>query len=106
MTSSPSASTVATDSAPRTDWVAVARQLGPAFAARAAVHDATDAFVAENYRDLKQHHVFSAGVPAQLGGGGVTSVSIDSKIGAGGCPLRLTNQNGNIEILKGAPKPR
>ena len=34
----------------------------------------------------------------QLGGGGVNSVSIDSKIGVGGCELRLTNQNGNIEI--------
>jgi len=39
----------------------------------------------------------------QLGGGGTTNVSIDSKIGNGGCALKLTNQNGNIEILKGAP---
>ncbi len=34
----------------------------------------------------------------QLGGGGVSSVAIDSKIGAGGCELRLVNQNGGIEI--------
>ena len=54
---------------PRTDWVAVARQLGPTFAARAAAHDANDAFVADNYAELKQHKIFSAGVPAELGGG-------------------------------------
>ena len=47
----------------RTDWVAVARQLGPTFAARATAHDANDTFVADNYADLKQHKVFSAGVP-------------------------------------------
>lgn len=56
----------------RTDWVAVARAMGPAFAARAAEHDATDAFVADNYRELKAQRVFSAGVPAELGGGGAS----------------------------------
>ncbi len=53
----------------RTDWVAVARELGPRFAGRAAAHDANDTFVSENYADLKAHKVFSAGVPAELGGG-------------------------------------
>src|SRR5919108_446658 len=48
------------------DWVAVARELGPAFAARAPAHDAEDSFVAENYLDLKARKVFSAGVPAEL----------------------------------------
>jgi alkylation response protein AidB-like acyl-CoA dehydrogenase len=51
-------------------WVAVVRQLGPAFAARAAAHDADDSFVADNYAELRAHRVFSAGVPAELGGGG------------------------------------
>jgi hypothetical protein len=51
--------------AARPDWVAVARSLGPGFAARAVAHDATDAFVADNYRELKAQHVFSAGVPAR-----------------------------------------
>ena len=55
-----------------TDWTALARELGPRFAARAAGHDATDSFVADNYRDLRQHRVFSAGVPADLGGGGAS----------------------------------
>ncbi len=54
------------------DWTALARELGPRFAARAASHDAADSFVADNYRDLRQHRVFSAGVPAELGGGGAS----------------------------------
>ncbi len=53
-------------------WVAVVRQLGPAFAARAAAHDADDSFVAGNYAELRAHRVFSAGVPAELGGGGAS----------------------------------
>jgi alkylation response protein AidB-like acyl-CoA dehydrogenase len=56
----------------QTDWAAVMRALGPAFAARAAAHDANDSFVADNYAALKQHKVFSAGVPAELGGGGAS----------------------------------
>ena len=53
----------------RTDWTALARTLGERFAARAAGHDADDSFVADNYADLKAHRMFSAGVPADLGGG-------------------------------------
>ncbi len=37
--------------------------------ARAAASDATDAFVADNYADLRSERVMSAGVPAALGGG-------------------------------------
>ena len=36
-----------------TDFVAIARELGPAFAARAAEHDAADSFVSENYKALR-----------------------------------------------------
>src|SRR5215510_15097497 len=60
----------------RTDWVAVARHLGPAFAARAAAHDANDSFVADNYAELKRRKVFSAGVPAELGGGGASHAEL------------------------------
>jgi acyl-CoA dehydrogenase len=56
----------------RTDWLAVAGELVPLFAARAAAHDADDAFVAENYAELRRRRVFSAGVPAELGGGGAS----------------------------------
>src|SRR5437867_10457858 len=62
--------TVPIDQASRTDWVAVAEELVPTFAARAAGHDADDTFVSENYADLRRRRVFSAAVPAELGGGG------------------------------------
>ena len=35
-----------------------------------------DAFVAENYRDLRERRVFSAGVPAELGGGGASHADL------------------------------
>jgi alkylation response protein AidB-like acyl-CoA dehydrogenase len=64
--------TSASEQASRTDWVAVARELGPGFASRAPAYDANDSFVAENYQELREHRVFSAGVPAELGGGGAS----------------------------------
>jgi len=57
-------------------WVAVAEELAPTFAARAAGHDADDTFVSENYDDLRRQRVFSAPVPAELGGGGATLAEI------------------------------
>jgi alkylation response protein AidB-like acyl-CoA dehydrogenase len=54
------------------DWIAVAQELAPRFAERAATHDADESFVAKNYAELRAAHVFSAGVPAELGGGGAT----------------------------------
>jgi alkylation response protein AidB-like acyl-CoA dehydrogenase len=56
----------------RTDWVALAREIGPGFAARAADVDETDTFVAESYAELNARRFFSAGVPAELGGGGAS----------------------------------
>src|SRR5688572_4713154 len=53
-------------------FIDVARQLGASFAERAAAHDADGRFVAENYAALKQHKLFSAVVPAELGGGGAS----------------------------------
>src|SRR5438309_4517627 len=64
--------TVTPSAAPRTDFVAVARELAADFATRAAQHDADDSFVAENYAALKKAKLFSAPVPAELGGGGAT----------------------------------
>jgi alkylation response protein AidB-like acyl-CoA dehydrogenase len=58
------------------DWRAIARELGPRFAARASEHDASDTFVAANYEDLKTYRAFSAGVPADLGGGGATHAEL------------------------------
>jgi alkylation response protein AidB-like acyl-CoA dehydrogenase len=58
------------------DWRSVARELRPGFAARAAAHDAEDRFIAQNYAELKQQRVFSAGVPVELGGGGASHTEL------------------------------
>jgi alkylation response protein AidB-like acyl-CoA dehydrogenase len=54
------------------DWVAVAQGLATDFGTRAAEHDANDTFVSENYQALRDAKLFSAPVPAELGGGGAT----------------------------------
>ncbi len=57
---------------PTRDWASTAERLAGLFAERAAACDANDAFVAENYAELKAERVFSAGVPTALGGGGAS----------------------------------
>lgn len=47
-----------------------ARKLAKSFAERAVAYDSSDEFVAENYEQLKKAGLISAGVPAELGGGG------------------------------------
>jgi acyl-CoA dehydrogenase len=64
--------TTAVNDRGRADWAGVAGELAPRFAARAAGHDAGDTFVAANYAELRERRVFSAGVPAELGGGGAS----------------------------------
>src|SRR5919108_4336554 len=68
--------TVPTDRASCTDWVAVAAELAAAFAARAVAHDADDRFVFENYAELRRRRMFSAAVPAELGGGGASHAEL------------------------------
>ncbi|MFO1313614.1 MAG: acyl-CoA dehydrogenase family protein [Burkholderiales bacterium] len=53
------------------DWIDLARTLGRRFDERAAEIDRDDRFVADNYADLKAYGFFAAGVPAELGGGGL-----------------------------------
>jgi alkylation response protein AidB-like acyl-CoA dehydrogenase len=53
------------------DLQALVPIIGPRFAEGAAERDQGDVFVADNYDVLKEHKVFSALVPAELGGGGV-----------------------------------
>jgi alkylation response protein AidB-like acyl-CoA dehydrogenase len=67
---------MATATTATTDWLAIARDLGTDFAPRAATHDADDSFVAENYDILKEHNIFSAGVPQTLGGGGASHTEL------------------------------
>ncbi len=45
--------------------------LGPVFADRAARRDGSDAFVAENYAQMREAKLFSAMAPRELGGGGM-----------------------------------
>ena len=66
------ASTMEQQATTKTDWLATAQRLSDEFAARAAKHDAEDSFVAENYAALREAKLFSAPVPAELGGGGIT----------------------------------
>lgn len=54
------------------DLQALVQTVGPRFAEGAAERDHGDIFVAENYAVLKEHKVFSALVPVDLGGGGVS----------------------------------
>ncbi|MDH3737761.1 MAG: acyl-CoA/acyl-ACP dehydrogenase [Alphaproteobacteria bacterium] len=58
--------------ATKIDLQKLVHEIGPGFADTAAEHDETEAFVDDNYDVLKQHRVFSAMVPLELGGGGAT----------------------------------
>lgn len=55
---------------PVANWKEYLAALAPAFAQRAACDD-TDAFVAENYADIRAAKLFSALVPQELGGSGL-----------------------------------
>jgi alkylation response protein AidB-like acyl-CoA dehydrogenase len=68
--------TVPTERTSRINWVAVAEELLPAFAARAAGHDADDTFVSENFAELRRRRLFSAAVPVELGGGGASHAEL------------------------------
>ena len=61
-----------TTTTPKIDHVATAKALAAEFAKSAARHDQDDSFVAENYAALRAAKLFSAPVPAELGGGGAT----------------------------------
>jgi alkylation response protein AidB-like acyl-CoA dehydrogenase len=70
----------------RTDWRKALNELGPRFAKRAAAYDSSDEFVAENYAEMRQARLFSALVPAELGGGGLAYSEVCSLIrGLGRC---------------------
>jgi alkylation response protein AidB-like acyl-CoA dehydrogenase len=70
------------------DWRALVRGLADTFAARAAEHDEKDAFVAENFADLKAAGLLAAGVPTALGGMGLELAELCEMLRmlARGCP--------------------
>lgn len=64
----------------------VLNELGPRFAKRSAQYDNSGEFVAENYAEMRKAKLFSALVPRELGGGGISYTDICSLIrGLGRC---------------------
>jgi alkylation response protein AidB-like acyl-CoA dehydrogenase len=67
-------------------WKKVLAELGPRFAKRAGEYDSSDEFVAENYSEMRETKLFSALVPTELGGGGLSYSQVCSLIrGLGRC---------------------
>ncbi len=54
------------------NWTQQAHQLGEIFASRAMEKDESASFVHENYEELKAKKFFSALIPEELGGGGIS----------------------------------
>ncbi len=59
---------VITTDLPKTDWVALADQVGREIAATTARHDEEETFVEEGFRALEDAGFFKALIPAELGG--------------------------------------
>lgn len=59
-----------------TDYQKLIDEIGPLFAERASAADEGDRFVAENFAELKAHGLVAAGVPSQLGGGGLSQTDL------------------------------
>ena len=65
---------------PSGNWRETAHTLCKVFANRASEHDKIGEFVSDNYSELRDHRFFSAGIPAELGGGGATYEELASVI--------------------------
>lgn len=57
-------------------WKEIAGTIGPSLAANAGKHDIEGSFVSDAYALFRTHHVFSLGVPAELGGGGASHAEL------------------------------
>jgi acyl-CoA dehydrogenase len=62
------------------DWKTTARELAIDFGKRAGEYDRSGSFVSENFSDLRKAGFFSAGIPAEIGGGGATFSDITNII--------------------------
>ncbi len=62
------------------EWRTLIQRLGERFASRAAEHDENDRFVHANWEELKNEKLFSAMVPAELGGAGLSHTEMCSLI--------------------------
>ena len=54
------------------EWRPLIQRLGERFASRVVEHDENDRFVGANWEELKKEKLFSAMVPVELGGGGLS----------------------------------
>ena len=54
------------------EWLLLTNKIGQKFAERAFKHDVDGTFVHDNYKQLKEHKYFSAAIPTELGGGGLS----------------------------------
>ena len=54
------------------NWETLAHKIGKGFEKRASKYDKEGSFVFENYKQLKTHRFFSAMIPLELGGGGMS----------------------------------
>ncbi|MDH4069776.1 MAG: acyl-CoA/acyl-ACP dehydrogenase [Ignavibacteria bacterium] len=64
----------------KSPWAELIQKIGPGFRERAAEHDQRLTFVERNYVALKEHRIFAAGIPEELGGGGASHADICSVI--------------------------
>lgn len=62
------------------DLLAIAKEIGPQFKARAEANDADGRFAAENFEMMREKKLFSARIPVDLGGGGATHTEIAALI--------------------------
>jgi alkylation response protein AidB-like acyl-CoA dehydrogenase len=54
------------------NWLELTHKLGENFEKRSTDYDKNGTFVFENYEELKKHKFFSAAIPKEFGGGGIT----------------------------------
>lgn len=54
------------------DWIKLTKQISKKFAKNASKYDESGSFVFDNYEILKEHGLFSAAIPKELGGSGVS----------------------------------
>ena len=75
--------------------------LGPVFADRAVLSDAQASFTAQNHAELKRHRFYSAGVPADLGGGGLSYAELCRLVRtmAGDCPSTALSFSMHLHLL-------
>lgn len=57
-------------------WEKITHDIGKDFAARASAHDMEGSFVFANYEQLKEYKYFSAAIPKELGGGGLSHLEM------------------------------